>query len=126
MVQYMDLWVSCLYARCVGLLAIKDPSDGIPELGHLSQAWNSYLACERLCLRCFLESLEVCLTSTGVVSALRTGNGVWYSPMLDRSASAGLGLTGLKVPPDLQKMNRLLGSLSEALAELGSTKFKKP
>lgn len=41
----------------------------------------------------FLNS--VCLTSTGVVSALRTG------------------LTGLKVPPDLQKMNRLLGSLSE-------------
>ena len=26
------------------------------------------------------------------------------------------GLTGLKVPPDLQKMNRLLGSLSEAAA----------
>ncbi|CAE6936330.1 Arfgef1 [Symbiodinium natans] len=41
----------------------------------------------------FLNS--VCLTNTGVVSALRTG------------------LTGLKVPPDLQKMNRLLSSLSE-------------
>ncbi|CAJ1438425.1 unnamed protein product [Effrenium voratum] len=41
----------------------------------------------------FLNS--VCLVDTGIVSALRTG------------------LAGLKVPQDLQKLHRLLGSLSE-------------